>query len=163
MARKGGRRKEMPRYTGSRSYRLFLYPEQIIFFVFQRAARLAEALIVTALLSYGSGKLRAVKAFLRQAASRNPSRRVASYGYLGHAAKRNNKTDRMLIFLRLTTSRFISLFLPLSSSCISYPDTVFHLWILGFSIRDGLHSQRARSSCVKKIYAFPSEFNSREK
>lgn len=75
MERKRERGKKMPRYTGSRSYRLFLYPEQIIFFVFQRAARLAEALIVTASLSYGSGKLRTVKAFLRQAASRNPPRR----------------------------------------------------------------------------------------
>ena len=107
MERKREREEEerMPRYTGSRSYRLFLYPEQIIFFVFQRAARLAEALIVTALLSYGSGKLRTVKAFLRQAASRNPPRCFLCLSRTCRVlTKHSKKTDQnwsMLIFLRL--------------------------------------------------------------
>lgn len=97
MERKIERGKKMPRYTGSRSYRLFLYPEQIIFFVFQRAARLAEALIVTASLSYGSGKLRTVKAFLRQAASRNPPRRflrISGTCRARHLTKRSYEQDR---------------------------------------------------------------------
>jgi len=83
----GGRREESgdaPRYTGSRLYRLFLYPEQIIFFVFQRAW--GEALIVTALLSCDSGKLRSVKAPLRQASPSpacNYPRRVANEKPIG--------------------------------------------------------------------------------
>lgn len=74
--------------------------------------------------------------------------------------------DRMLIFLRLT-SRFISFLAPFHVER-PIPPLVFHIptpsficsSILGFTIRDRAHSQRAR--CVKKIYAFPSEFQ-REK
>jgi len=153
----------MPRYTGSRSYRLFLYPKQIIFFVFQRAARLAEALIVTALLSYGSGKLRTVKAFLRQAASQNPPRRFLRISGTCRVltTKRSKKTDQnrsMLIFLRLT-SRFISF--------ISFhieeplPPPAFHIFTSSF-IYVSLDSQFEMDSFSARIYDF-SEFNSKEK
>lgn len=51
--RKNGKEKgkEMLRYTGSRSYRLFLYPREDYLFRFPVGRALGEALIVTALLS----------------------------------------------------------------------------------------------------------------
>lgn len=146
MERKRERRKEMPRYTGSRSYRLFLYPEQIIFFVFQRAARLVEALIVTALLSYGSGKLRTVKAFLRQAASRNPPRRFAQIsGTCRVLTRRSKKTGLINVdFLTTYITFYFIYFLSYtrhSSPCISHPLSSADSWILNLR---WTHSQRIR-------------------
>lgn len=88
-------------------------PQADYLFRFPAGRALGEALIVTASLSYGSGKLRAVKASLRQAASQNLPP-VASYEYLRHiaflrSAPRADRDRSMLILLRLI-SHSLSLF-----------------------------------------------------
>lgn len=167
MGRKRERRKEMPRYTGSRSYRLFLYPEQIIFFVFQRAARLAEALIVTALLSYGSGKLRTVKAFLRQAAPRNPSRRflrISGTCPRSYEATRPIGIDQCWFSYnlhRVLFHLFPSMYNVYTSGLVLHiPTPSFIREFLDSQLEPDSFSANPNWSCVEKSLSFPSECNS---
>lgn len=153
----------MPRYTGSRSYRLFLYPSRLSFSFSSAGRAPRRSPYCDSVIVVRFWKIAHCESILKTGGSSwNPPRRFLRISGTC-CAERSNKTDRMLIFLRLT-SPFISFLPPFHTertpypSCISYPDTVFHPWILGFSIRDGLILSKPVQVALRKSMRYPANW-----